>query len=827
MKSLSCTMERTPGPPDAPAMNIGARAGGAPDPEAWAVALERAADPGERSDLLDDYLRTGFGRSESGLRLDLIANPYAIVATGRYGRREVGRRPEVGILFIFNDRIPEGAEGLIRDIVYPLWDRRVMVHHSTRTLSDCLSDAAKDIGTLVTLMDARFVCGVSTLYSRLTGRLREKVVFRRRREILAFLLERDRERHRRYGRPEDGPEPDLVRSPGGLEDVQSILTGARTVGGVMDLRDIERLGLMSTDECEALNLARDVVRRVLAVTETDESGSPGRLSLNRQHGAARALGYTNAGGRNGVDRFLTDLTGHMDRIMTVYRRFFLDLVPEMIIGRPVQAGKINTGTKWVNVTRGMITVTSSVKLIRHPGLMLSVFEESRSTGAPLSPETRRLIEAFGPGLAQAGCRDTAVMTAFESVLFDGPEGSDIPAVLLETGLLGAFVPVFAAFRHRREFGAVERRPMCERHLDILDRLKGLLGAHGSRVPFVSADLRRGLLWAGLFHDLYRIFPGRRRHRAAAREVALILARFKKDAPFVRRVLDLIDHSRRIIRFVTGEPVSEKARVTALVRSWRGVTPQTLTGACYLARAVIETRFAGRIDDFILADLSVFYNWSLGVLSGVCSPSSPDGDALAPDSLAKVTALDRKKHRGPCVHVLEFANTRTVTLACPRDPLTLCGVPALFSAHGMEVYDLRVADGPGEDLVLVVRVTPPKDRMFERRAWAGFEEALERFFREKPSPLSKPGERTGGPRRHLSMDRSGPGDSTRISVIGTGGPEDDATVLRAVTRAGGRVRFMRRMHDTRRPGLWVWVRTDREETVGPDFLDRMKEVLDGC
>ena len=51
--------------------------------------------------ILDDYFRTSFGVSEAGFKLDLISNPYAIIATGSYGRKEICRNPEVSILFIF------------------------------------------------------------------------------------------------------------------------------------------------------------------------------------------------------------------------------------------------------------------------------------------------------------------------------------------------------------------------------------------------------------------------------------------------------------------------------------------------------------------------------------------------------------------------------------------------------------------------------------------------------------------------------------------------------------------------------------------------------
>jgi hypothetical protein len=807
MKTLSCTMERKSRPPGS---------GEASAPEDWVAALKRSDDPGKRSDLLDDYLRTGFGHSESGFRLDLIANPYAIVATGRYGRREVGGRPEAGILFIFKDTIPEGAEGLIRDIVYPLWDRGVIVRHSTRTLGDCLTDAGRDFGVLATLLESRFVCGVSTLYSRLMGGLREKIVFKRKREILSFLLVRDRERHQRFGRPENGPEPDLVRGPGGLADVQSMMTAARVQAGLILPDELKTLGLVSDDEYRALAAAVAFIRKILAGLDRDSAGSTGILTLDRQHRAARFMGYG-----PGIDRFLTDLERHRDCIGRVYSHFFLDLAPDLVMGHPVQTGPSKTGRKWVNVTRGMISVTSSVKLVRHPDLIPALFRESLNTGAPLSPETRRLIEAFGAGAAASLVPDPVFCAAFESLLFDSPAHSDVPVMMLETGFLAAVLPMFDGVRHRRSFGHREPWPLCRRHLVAVDRLKVLIETHGRRANVVSDEHRRPWLWAALVHGL----DG---DKADERTIAKRLGPFGEDQALVLGVRDLIVHHRTIIRFVTEEDVTDRGRLGAFVRSLAISSAPDLTGACYLARAVLESR-GGRALDFILADLEWFHERSLEILSGFIPSSSTDGIFRAPDSLETLKGLDRGKRRGPSVHVLEYKNTRTVTLIGPPGETMLCGVLALFARHAMAVYDLRVIDGDDADdrVFLVVRVTPPRDRMFEIRAWEAFEKDLARVFKDGPGEEDDGGgigPESSWRRRLINVDRPPGSSSTHISVRGAGHAGDLFRSIRAVSAVGGRIRFVRHIDQPADEALVFAVQTDRGDALDSGDIGRLKEVL---
>ncbi len=78
--------------------------------------------------------------------------------------------PDVDILFLFKRELPKKAEALIREIIYPLWDIGLDIGHATRSLKDCISLAAKDYEVLMSLLDARFVCGMSPLYSEMVAR---------------------------------------------------------------------------------------------------------------------------------------------------------------------------------------------------------------------------------------------------------------------------------------------------------------------------------------------------------------------------------------------------------------------------------------------------------------------------------------------------------------------------------------------------------------------------------------------------------------------------------------------------------------------------------
>ena len=60
--------------------------------------------------ILDSYFRKCFETSQVGPRIDIINNPYAIIALGGYGREEQCIHSDVDLLFLFQKNIPDKAE---------------------------------------------------------------------------------------------------------------------------------------------------------------------------------------------------------------------------------------------------------------------------------------------------------------------------------------------------------------------------------------------------------------------------------------------------------------------------------------------------------------------------------------------------------------------------------------------------------------------------------------------------------------------------------------------------------------------------------------------
>ena len=139
--------------------------------------------------LIDDYFHQSYEKSVVGPTMDIAKNPYAVVALGGYGRGEQCVYSDVDLLFLFEKKVPPVAEELVREIIYPLWDMGLDVGHATRSIKECLSMARQDFEVLTSILDARFICGMSPMFMKLMDKIRAKFINLKPDAIISWLVE--------------------------------------------------------------------------------------------------------------------------------------------------------------------------------------------------------------------------------------------------------------------------------------------------------------------------------------------------------------------------------------------------------------------------------------------------------------------------------------------------------------------------------------------------------------------------------------------------------------------------------------------------------------
>ena len=212
--------------------------------------------------LIDDYFRQSYEKSVVGPKMDIAKNPYAVIALGGYGRAEQCVFSDVDLLFLWEKRVPRTAEDLVREIIYPLWDMGLDVGHATRSIKECITMARKDFEVLTSILDARFICGMSPLFMKLMDQIRAKFINLKPDKIISWLVESNRERHRRFGDSSYLLEPNFKEGQGGLRDYHTMLWIAKIKSGIKERRDLEYYGYFSHDDYKRLSQALSFIWNV-------------------------------------------------------------------------------------------------------------------------------------------------------------------------------------------------------------------------------------------------------------------------------------------------------------------------------------------------------------------------------------------------------------------------------------------------------------------------------------------------------------------------------------------------------------------------------------
>ncbi len=100
----------------------------------------------------------------------------AVVAVGGYGRGTLAPGSDVDLLFLLPYKTTPWSESVVETILYALWDLKLKVGHSTRTLDECIREARGDMTIRTALLEARLIIGDEALFQEFEERYDREVV---------------------------------------------------------------------------------------------------------------------------------------------------------------------------------------------------------------------------------------------------------------------------------------------------------------------------------------------------------------------------------------------------------------------------------------------------------------------------------------------------------------------------------------------------------------------------------------------------------------------------------------------------------------------------
>src|SRR5262249_52685686 len=99
-----------------------------------------------------------------------------------------------------------------------LWDLRMKLSPTTRSLAECDHFDANNVEFTISLLDCRYLAGNREVFARLRDKVIPKLVMRESQPLIQRLGEITRDRHGKYGNSVFHLEPNVKDTPGGLRD---------------------------------------------------------------------------------------------------------------------------------------------------------------------------------------------------------------------------------------------------------------------------------------------------------------------------------------------------------------------------------------------------------------------------------------------------------------------------------------------------------------------------------------------------------------------------------------------------------------------------------
>ena len=713
--------------------------------------------------ILDEYFRERFENSQVGPRIGISQNPYVFIALGGYGRGEQCVHSDVDLLFLFQKKVSREAEDLIREIVYPLWDIGLDVGYATRTLKECLSLAAKDFEILTPLLDARFVCGMSPLYSQLKEQLRRKILSRKSGKIVTWLIESNRERHFQYGDSSYRLEPNLKEGEGGLRDYHTMMWLARIQYKFEHRRDLEYFGKLSHDEYGRLIQALQFIWRVRNRLHLICGRKCDQLHFENQLRLAELLHYKKTNGQQPVEHFLGVLHGHMGFVKQQHLMFLYEM-GYVNHGKPRRRRSKKTGIDGLTVNREMLDFASPEAVLKSPELMIQIFEESLRLKIPLGPEAKRIVREFGDRIDARYANSPATVKSFERILVSPAPTFNVLREMLNTGFLQRFIPAFKHVTNRIQYDEYHVYPVDKHLLRTVQTLKNF-GRNESEMERLYSRIykelknRKLLLWAALLHDIGKGSGEDDHSRSGGRLVEGILKDKGMRTKEIDAVRFLVEKHLFLIKTATRRDIHDEETAVRCAREI--VDPERLKMLYLLTVADCISTGPNAWNDWTASLLRDFFFKVLNILEKG-ELASREAVAEAKTKIAKaLEAAGSEQERKEMAPILEMlsprymlyattdqivedirryhrlgekpfvwdvtrsaqSGTRTVKICAKDRPGLFSKIAGVFTLNNIDIVDAQIFTWRNQIAMDIFEVKPPPDKLFEEERWSRAAENL--------------------------------------------------------------------------------------------------------
>ena len=775
----------------------------------WSRGLSGTSLLRDHSLLADNFIRDCFSKIE----ISDLQSRVAVVALGGYGRQELFPFSDIDLMILFHPRLRKKVGSVADGLLYPLWDTGYEVGHGVRTIKESMVQAAEDFVFQVAMLDARLVAGSEILFDELIDAYRRKFIEGHRHDFVRNMNRYSEERRERFGSHGYLLEPNIKESKGGLRDLQAMVWSAKVVFGIESVHGIVDAGFLLEKEGQRFQEAHNMLVRIRNRLHYISGRKNDQLYFEQQEEMAAAFGYEDGDEALSVEHFMRDVYGHL-RAIAVIADLFFDHVNEVL-------GLGNTGLQladreienWIELRQNRIhLVARTEELAAKPHLLMRAFLAASRFGVPVHHRSKMTITE-NIGLISAKIRSSPRMAKpFLAILTAPGNILQVMEAMLETGLLGSYIPEFARIDTLAQHDVYHIYTVDRHSLQAVAELHRVVGEE----PEIAAGISRlkPFYLAALLHDIGKN-SGHDHSEYGAELVRVVgerlcldhgevedlsflvmyhlfipenaLRRDLNDTVFIKRCAETIGASERLAMLYLLSVADSKATGPSAWSDWKATLMRDmyLKVDAYLAHmddaedmpVIVDRQFEEGVE-WLRGQVADLVSSEEGLRMNVADLSADYLNSFTPGTVVEHLKFHRDYYRvirQKSLTVAEESSDHWSVLVMSRDSSGLlakiCGVMAL---NNLTVVNAQIFTWTDGTVVDVIDVRPSDGLPFEERDWPKLNEDLDkavshrlglsyRLYEKLRNSYSHKRDLTGSQDHRVVLDNDGSDDFTIVEV----------------------------------------------------------------
>ncbi len=428
----------------------------------------------------------------------------SLVAVGGYGRGELHPQSDVDILLLTQEDVPLELAEKISSFITQLWDIKLDIGHSVRSIKECLKQAVKEVTVATNLMEMRQVAGNESLTQQLSPLLLEDVFWTSEKFFIAKCKEQD-DRHQQYRGAAYTLEPNLKANPGGLRDIQTIAWVAKRHFCADSFEELVEHNYLYPNEFFELLESQDYLWRMRFALHFVAGRSENRLLFDYQAAVAKMMGFGDEG-KAPVERMMKRFFRIISRVAEL-NTMLLQHFEQAIIKKPEQSNIsiINQDFEMVDT----LINTRNDRIFMRPVKMIEIFliiaQEPSIKG--IHSHTIRLMRNARRRLI-SGLIDYAECRRMFMAIIRHPRGLGLALTLMHKhGIIGSYLPLWRNIAGQMQFDLFHAYSVDEHSYRVIKNLHQFSQKeHNHKFPLCSKIVQKirkpeVLYLAGFFHDI--------------------------------------------------------------------------------------------------------------------------------------------------------------------------------------------------------------------------------------------------------------------------------------------------------------------------------------